>query len=72
VEATGVIMGEMQIIKLSTGEATTFKIDGTIIKENEPINIDWCDKCEKWKSLDFGRYEKADGLTILWFCGDCK
>jgi hypothetical protein len=71
-EATGVIMGEMEMIKISTGEKTTFKIDGTVIKENEPIKIDWCDKCERWKSMEFGRYEKADGITMLWFCGECK
>lgn len=66
------LMGEMQIIKLDTGERTTYQIDGTVIKEQEPLKIDWCDKCEKWKDMEFGRYEKADGLTILWFCAECK
>jgi aspartate 1-decarboxylase len=32
-EAAGVAMGEMEIIKLNTGEKTTYAIDGTIIKE---------------------------------------
>lgn len=65
-------MGEMEMIKISTGEKTTFKIDGTVIREQEPIKIDWCDKCERWKSMEFGRYEKSDGITMLWFCEECK
>jgi hypothetical protein len=72
VEATGVMMGEMEIIKLSTGEKTTFQIDGTVIKEQQPINIDWCDKCERWKPLEFGRYDGSQGLTMIWLCMECK
>ena len=64
-------MGELFIQKPS-GESITIQIDGTIIKEQKPIEIDWCDKCEKWQSLEAGRYEKADGLAILWFCEQCK
>lgn len=71
-EATGVIMGELEMIKISTGEKTTFKIDGTVVREQEPIKIDWCDKCERWKSMEFGRYEKVDQITLLWFCMECK
>ena len=71
-EATGVIVGEMKITKLSTGEQTTFKIDGTVIKEQNPISIDWCDKCERWKPLEFGRYDGSQGLTMIWLCQECK
>jgi hypothetical protein len=72
VEATGVIVGEMKMTRLSTGEQTTFKIDGTVIKEQNPISIDWCDKCERWKPLEFGRYEGSQGLTMIWLCQECK
>ena len=61
-------MAELYMRK-PNGETYKFERDGTVI--NEGIRIDWCDKCEKWQPLEFGRYEKADGLTILWFCGDC-
>ena len=71
-EATGVIVGEMKMTKLSTGEQTTFKIDGTVIKEQNPISIDWCDKCERWKPLEFGRYDGSQGLTMIWLCQECK
>lgn len=72
VEAAGVIVGEMEMINLKSGQKTTFKIDGTVIKEQNPIQIDWCDKCERWKPLEFGRYEGSQGLTMLWFCMECK
>ena len=71
-EAAGVIVGEMKMTRLNTGEQTTFKIDGTVIKEQNPISIDWCDKCERWKPLEFGRYDGSQGLTMIWLCQECK
>lgn len=65
-------MGEMQIIKVDTGDKTTFAIDGSIIKEQNPIKINWCDQCEMWKPLEFGRYDGADGLAMIWLCMECK
>jgi len=65
-------MAEMEMININTGEKTTFQIDGTVIKEQSEIKINWCDKCEKWKPLEFGRYEGAQGLTMLWVCRECK
>jgi len=72
VETTGVIMGDMEMIKIATGEKTVFKADGTVIREPNPISIDWCDRCEKWKPLEFGRYVTVDGLHLIWECMDCK
>jgi hypothetical protein len=65
-------MAEMEMININNGEKTTFQIDGTVIKEQSEIKINWCDKCEKWKPLEFGRYEGAQGLTMLWVCMECK
>jgi hypothetical protein len=64
-------MGELFIQK-ANGETTTFHRDGTVTKEVQPLQIDWCDKCQKWQPLTDGRFEKHDGLTILWFCRECK
>jgi hypothetical protein len=64
-------MGELFIQK-PTGESITFHQDGTVTQEVKPLEIDWCDKCQKWQPLADGRFEKHDGLTILWFCGVCK
>ena len=65
-------MGELEIIKLNTGEKTIYQIDGTVIKEQNPIKINWCDKCEKWQPLEFGRYDGAQGLAMIWSCVECK
>ena len=72
VETTGVIMGEMEMIKLSTGEKTVFKADGTVTHDANPISIEWCDRCEIWKPLAFGRYVTNLGEHLIWECGDCK
>lgn len=53
------------------GDTFKFQIDGSVIKENQAVQVEWCDKCEIWQPLEGGRYEKADGLTILWFCLTC-
>ena len=71
-EAAGLVLGEMEIIKLNTGEKTIYYINGTVIKEQNPIKINWCDKCEKWQPLEFGRYDGAQGLTMIWSCVECK
>jgi hypothetical protein len=67
----GSIMGELFIQK-PNGESITYQIDGTVIKEQSEISINWCDKCEKWKPKEFGRYDGAQGLTMLWVCMECK
>jgi hypothetical protein len=64
-------MGELFIQK-PNGETMTFHRDGSVTRDIEPIRIDWCDKCNKWQSMEFGRYEHHDGLKILWFCQACK
>ena len=65
-------MAEMEMINLNTGQRTIFEIDGTVIKEENPISINWCDKCDSWKPLEYGRYDGSQGLTMLWICQDCK
>ena len=71
-EAAGIAMGEMEIIKLNTGEKTIYAIDGTVIKEQNPIKINWCDQCEKWQPLEFGRYDGSQCLDMIWLCVECK
>jgi len=65
------LMGELFIQK-PNGETTTFLIDGTVIKEMQGLDIDWCDKCEKWKRLAGGHYLQSDGLAMIWLCEACK
>jgi hypothetical protein len=65
------LMGELYIQK-PNGEAITIDIDGTIVRETNPIDIDWCDKCEKWQQLAGGHYVQSQGLTMIWLCEACK
>ena len=64
-------MGELYIQK-PDGEAMTIQIDGTIVRETNPIDIDWCDKCEKRKQVAGGHYVQSQGLAMIWLCEACK
>ena len=64
-------MGELFIQK-PNGETTTIAIDGTVIKEQQPLQIDWCDKCEQWKPLLGGHMVANKGLALIWICQECK
>ena len=67
------VMGEMQIIKLDTGERTIFQTDGSVIKDQiDPPKIEWCDRCQSFKELQYGRYDKVMGSNELWYCEACK
>jgi len=72
-EAAGVVMGEMEIIKLETGERTIIEIDGTVIKDQViPPKIEWCDRCQMFKELQGGKFDKVMGSNELWYCEACK
>jgi hypothetical protein len=67
------LMGDMEFIKLDTGERTRFMADGTVIKDQvDPPKIDWCDRCQSWKSVEFGRFDYVMGSPELWYCMECK
>jgi len=73
VEATGVVMAELEIIKLDTGERTIIEIDGTVIKDQViPPKIEWCDRCQMYKELQGGKFDKVMGSNELWYCEACK
>ena len=69
-EATN-LMGKMEMYQ-PNGYKITIQIDGSIIKEMNPLNVDWCPKCEKWKPLEGGEVTRYEGLDILWLCQVCK
>lgn len=64
-------MGELFMQK-PDGETTTFLIDGTVLKEQQPLEIDWCDSCDRWKPLTGGAYSSYLGLKTIWLCEACK
>ena len=65
------VMGYL-FIQRPDGSSTTYLVDGTVINEMRGIQIDWCDKCEKWKPLEHGHYLQNAGEKLMWFCAECK
>jgi len=66
-------MGDMEMIRIATGERTRFMADGSVVKDEiDPPKIEWCDRCEAFKRFDGGRYEYVQGLDALWICELCK
>lgn len=58
----------LEAINLKTKIKTVF-LDDIIVR----IPVEFCDKCEDWKDLPFGSYQRGIGAEkIMWFCGDCK
>ena len=67
------LMGDMEIIKIATGERTRFMADGSVLKDEvDPPKIEWCDRCETFKRFDGGRYDFVMGSPELWYCELCK
>jgi hypothetical protein len=64
-------MAELHIEK-PDGTKFTIERDGSITNAISGIQIDWCDKCEQWRSLQGGHYLQMEGLTMLWHCEACK
>jgi hypothetical protein len=63
-------MGYVEFIR-PDGSSKIIGYDGEVT-ETSAIDLDFCDKCQQWKSKDFGRFEEADGIKLLWFCMECK
>lgn len=62
-------MGEMEIIKLNTGERTIFQTDGSVIKDQiDPPALEWCDKGQHYSNKLNGKYIDDK----LWICAACR
>lgn len=65
--------GDLEIIRIDTGERRIIQMDGSEIRDTvPPPKIDFCDKCETFKSAMGGKYDYADGVPVLWYCEACK
>jgi hypothetical protein len=64
------LMGYVEFIR-PDGSKKTIGYDGKVT-ETSRLEMDFCDKCQKWQPKEFGRYEGSDGILLLWFCMDCK
>jgi len=62
-------MADMEMIKISTGERTIYKADGSVLKDQvEPPKIEWCDRCDTFKRYDGGRYDTVMESPELLYC----
>ena len=69
VEATGVIMGEFEIINLESGKRYKVEKDGSELRDEViPPAIEWCDKGQHFAPKLGGR----DDYGILWICLACQ
>ena len=69
VEATGVIVGEFEIINLESGKRYKVEKDGSELRDEViPPAIEWCDKGQHFAPKQGGR----DDYGILWICLACQ
>ena len=69
VEATGVIMGEFEIINLESGKRYKVEKDGSELRDEViPPAIEWCDRGQHFAPKLGGR----DDYGILWICLACQ
>lgn len=69
VEATGVAMGEFEIINLESGKRYKVEKDGSELRDEViPPAIEWCDKGQHFAPKLGGR----DDYGILWICLACQ
>ena len=68
-EATGVVMGEFEIINLESGKRYKVEKDGSELRDEViPPAIEWCDKGQHFAPKLGGR----DDYGILWICLACQ
>lgn len=68
-EATGVAMGEFEIINLESGKRYKVEKDGSELRDEViPPAIEWCDKGQHFAPKLGGR----DDYGILWICLACQ
>jgi hypothetical protein len=69
VEATGVTMGDFEIIDIKTGKRLRIDKDGSELRDEvTPPAIEWCDKGQHYASKLGGR----DDQDTLWICLACQ
>jgi hypothetical protein len=69
VEATGVVMGEFEIINLESGKRYKVEKDGSELRDEViPPAIEWCDKGQHFAP----KYGGRDDYGILWICLACQ
>ena len=69
VEASGVTMGDFEIIDIKTGKRLRIDKDGSELRDEvTPPAIEWCDRGQHYASKLGGR----DDQGMLWICLACQ
>lgn len=64
--------GDLEIIKIATGERLTIAMDGSELRDQvTPPAIEWCDKGEHYANKINGSMT-GSGASELWICLDCQ
>jgi hypothetical protein len=58
-------MGYVEIIKGNSG----IRIENDVVT---PLQIDWCDRCQRWVDLAGGYTIKSEELGLIWICSSCR
>jgi hypothetical protein len=62
-------MGEIEIIKIATGDRLKIALDGSELRDQVPVpSIEWCDKGQHYASKLGGQ----DLYDTLWICAACQ
>ena len=59
-------------MEMPDGRKITIEVDGTIIRDNDDIPVDFCDGCQSYRSTHFGKHVANQGLSMIWLCQACK
>lgn len=59
-------------MQMPDGRKIVIEVDGTVIREQDDIPVEFCDGCEKNRPSEHGIYVAKQGLALLWLCQACK
>lgn len=59
-------------MQMPDGRKITIEVDGTIIRDNDDIPVDFCDGCQSYRLTHFGKHVANQGLSMIWLCQACK
>jgi hypothetical protein len=59
-------------MQMPDGRKITIEVDGTIIREQDEIPVEFCDGCQLHRPTENGKYVANQGLSLIWLCKACK
>ena len=59
-------------MQMPDGRKITIEVDGTIIRDQDEIPVEYCDGCQNYRPTTFGKYIENQGLSMIWLCQACK